>query len=142
MSFSAATLRRSSTKYLINDMLKDDNHNYGVDMSFEISDKNNISYEFGNFGAYVDKSFNIGKNVDYPVVKYFWRAVTSLDNDDPINNTVRTDIMTLDADGMLSVNKIKLGDFELKVENGTGDDVNKQFLKWGDTIIASNVINT
>lgn len=113
-NFTASTVRRNSNAYTFQEMLErsrldtsygaPDQSMYGVDMSFEISDKTNTTQEIGNIIMGIE---NIDSNGNI-------QAGFAVDVYDP--NLQPRRILTVDNSGCLSVNSIKIGDNSIKMD--------------------------
>jgi len=131
-NFSSFTVRRTTNKYTIEEIVELGDGKFGFDISYEIQDKYGVTYEMAESGVRIDylKKFNNG--INYPIPKYFWNYI---DNANDKNNIITKDIMTLDSESRLTVNKIRLGSYDLTVERD--ENTGKETLKWGNIILGS-----
>ena len=128
-TYSASTLRRTSNIYSIEDIVSKGEGKYGFDVSFEVQDKYNITYEIGNLGMRVNsiKTFDNGEK--YPMGEFFMRIV---ENNDPLDGSISKDILVVDQESRLYIDKIRLGTKDLYA---TVDESGEEILKWGDKTI-------
>ncbi len=85
----------------------------------------------GEAGMRITSTKTFDNGLEYPMGTYFWNTI---DNATNVDNIVTKDVMTLDNIGRLTVNKIKLGNYDLEaVDNGDGT----QTLKWGNIVIGT-----
>jgi hypothetical protein len=113
-NFSACTVKRKSEVYTFQEMLDGskldtsygapDQSMYGVDMSFEISDKTNTTHEIGNILMGIESIDPNGH------IKAGFGVDVYDDNLQPRR------ILTVDNSGSLSVNSIKIGDHSIKLD--------------------------
>ena len=129
-NFSSFTVRRTSNKYTIEEMVELGNGKFGFDISYEVQDKYGVTYEMAESGVRIDSLKKFDNGITYPIPKYFWNYI---DNASDIDNIITKDIMTLDAESRLKVSKIKLGSYDLTVikDEITGIET----LKWGNIIL-------
>ncbi len=126
-SFSCSTQRRSTKLYTLEQIVDLGKGKYGMDISFEVQDKYQDTYELAQFGVKVEKLRNFN-GINYPVPKYTWNIIDSIT---PEGNLTQKTLMSLESESRLTVEKIKLGSFDLTVEK-VG---NKEVLKWGSVIL-------
>jgi len=125
-SFSSLTVRRSSRIFTMKDMVEKSQGKYGFDISYEIQDKYEDTYEIANTGIRLNGLKTFKNGIEYPTSTFFWSIVD--DNKETDNTVDQKTIMELDHKGTLHVDKIRLGDYDLQVvrnSNGT------QTLRWG-----------
>ena len=129
-NFSSFTVRRTSNKYTIEEMVELGNGKFGFDISYEVQDKYGVTYEMAESGVRIDSLKKFDNGITYPIPKYFWNYI---DNASAKDNIITKDIMTLDAESRLEVSKIKLGNYDLTVikDEITGIET----LKWGNIIL-------
>lgn len=132
-NFSSFTIRRTSEKYNIQDIVSMGQGKFGFDISYEVQDKEGISYEIGESGMRVTSLKTFDNGLEYPMGTYFWNVI---DNATSTDNVVTKDVMTLDNTGRLTVDKIRLGNFDLQVINDGGN----QKLMWGAVELGSQPI--
>jgi hypothetical protein len=128
-NFSSSTMRRSTSLYSIEDIVTKGGGKYGFDISFELQDKYNITYEMGNIGMRVNgiKQFNNGEK--YPMGDFF---IDIIDNSNPLGGSVSKNILVVDKESRLHVEKIRLGTKDLYA---TIDETGEEVLKWGNKTI-------
>lgn len=130
-NFSSFTIRRTTEKYSIQDIVTLGQGKFGFDISYEVEDKEGISYEIGESGMRVTSIKTFDNGIQYPLGTYFWNVI---DNATSTDNIVTKDIMSLDNTGRLTVNKIRLGNYDLEaIDNGDGT----QTLKWGNIVLGT-----
>ena len=130
-SFSGVTVRRKTKEFTLEDIVNDDNDKFGIDISYEIEDKYEDTYEIAESGVSITGLKTFTNGIKYPVPKYFWNIVNNATDENTIEKKT---IMELDDEGRLSVSKIKLGKYDLEtVDNLDGT----QSLKWGNVILAT-----
>ena len=141
--FSSATMRRHSNLYTFDQMYENaqtesekcgnftTNRKYGGDVSFEITDKNNITKEIGNIGMVIDTIDDTGRVFGGLSVKTV-PDLTIIKEGVEILKPGKT-IMYVSSEGLLHVKGIMLGRNELKVNiNKKGEEQ----LFWGNRRIA------
>jgi hypothetical protein len=107
------------------------NGKYGFDISYEVEDKYGITYEMAESGVRVNHLKTFDNGIQYPIPTYFWNYIDNATNKDEI---ITKDIMTLDSESRLTVEKIKLGSYDLTV---TTDETGKETLKWGNIVLGT-----
>ena len=129
-SYSGLTVRRTTKVFTLEDIVKDGDGKFGIDISYEVEDKYEDAYEVAESGISIVGLKTFKNGLKYPVPKYFWNIV----DDATDKNTIeKKKIMELDSQGRLTVNKIRLGKFDLEaVDNKDGT----QSLRWGNVILA------
>lgn len=153
-SYSSATMRRKSNLYTfeqINNSIKDNTsnnkYNYGSDISFEISDKSGLTTEIGNVGFVIDKYRTPQQMVETgefdQITGAFLVCIPNYKNDP----TWKRDLMRINSDGCVFVDKIRLGSmdekgnsvpekgYELSAKPNPLDN-NKIWLYFGNTAVA------
>ena len=130
-SYSGFTVRRKTKTFTLEDIVRDGDGKFGIDISYEVEDKYEDAYEIAESGVSITGLKTFTNGIKYPVPKYFWNIV----NDATDKNTVeKKTIMELDSEGRLTVSKIKLGNFYLEaVDNNNGT----QSLKWGSVTLGT-----
>jgi len=137
--FSSATMRRKSNLYTFEQMYNyteegndsdcdySTNRKYGNDISFEITDRTNVTKEIGNIGMTIDRLDDEGKIYGGLSVK----TVPDIDisGRHPIVKPGKT-IMYVSSDGLLHIKGIMLGSKELHVEFDEEDG--EESLYWGE----------
>ena len=130
-NYSATTIKRKSELYTFAELYKYaslGNLKYGVDMSFELCDKTDVTKEIGDIAMVIDKLDSKGD------IKAGF-SVNVVDNNPVTNETSERKILYVDNDSKLFVNSIKLGDYNLEVVK---DSINgTQSLKWGSVILGT-----
>jgi len=106
------------------------NRKYGNDISFEITDRTNVTKEIGNIGMTIDRLDDEGKIYGGLSVK----TVPDIDisGRHPIVKPGKT-IMYVSSDGLLHIKGIMLGSKELHVEFDEEDG--EESLYWGENKI-------
>ncbi len=130
-SYSGFTVRRTTKEFTLDEIVNQGDGKFGIDISYEVEDKYEDSYEMAESGVKITgiKTFNNG--LKYPIPTFFWNIVDNATNQDTI---VEKTVMELDSESRLTVNKIKLGKYDLEaVDNGDGT----QSLKWGNIILGT-----
>lgn len=115
-SFSSATMKRFSKIYSHKEMYDraiEHNNQYGVDISFELCDKNKHTQEIGNVGMAIESI-----DEDIQIKAAFKVSVRDIIQDEAVD--VVRDILYVSNDGTLVCNKINLGekDINLEAQNG------------------------
>jgi len=130
-SYSGFTVRRKTKTFTLEDIVRDGDGKFGIDISYELEDKYEDAYEIAESGVSITGLKTFTNGIKYPVPKYFWNIV----NDATDKNTIeKKTIMELDSESRLTVSKIKLGNFDLvAVDNNNGT----QSLKWGNVTLAT-----
>ena len=131
-NFSSFTVRRTSNKYTIQDMVELGDGKFGFDISYEVQDKYGVTYEMAESGVRIDSLKKFENGIIYPIPKYFWNYI---DNSTDKDNIITKDIMTLDSESRLKVEKIRLGSYDLVVEKDINTGV--EILKWGNIILGN-----
>lgn len=121
-SFSSATMKRFSEIYSHKEMYDkaaEHNNQYGVDISFELCDKNKHTQEIGNVGMVIE---NIHEGADVSQVKGAFKVTVRdiISGDDDGDVDVVRDILYVSNDGTLVCNKINLGERGLNLEARNG----------------------
>ncbi len=130
-SYSGFTVRRTTKVFTLEDIVNQGDGKFGIDISYEIQDKFDDTYEMAESGVQIIGLKEFDNGLIYPVPKYFWNII---DNATNINTIQKKTLMELDNTGRLTVNKIKLGDYDLEViDNGNGS----QSLKWGNIVLGT-----
>jgi hypothetical protein len=130
-SKSGVTLRRKTKVFTLEDIVNDGNGKFGIDISYEVEDKYEDTYEIAESGVSITKLKTFKNGIKYPVPKYFWDIVNDATD---INTIEKKTIMELDDDGRLTVSKIRLGKYDLEAINNIDGT---QSLKWGNVILAT-----
>lgn len=126
-TYTSATMKRKSNLYSLQEMkegsdLQMKNYTgsdyykpkYGPDISFEVEDKTNNTVEIGQIAMTIDDLDESGNNI-----KGGFGVYTNTNNGDGNFESSRKTILYVDNEGTLEVNKIKLGNKVLSVdENG------------------------
>ena len=129
-SFSAFTARRKTRVFTLDDIVRDGDGKFGIDISYELEDKYEDAYEIAQSGVSIVGVKKFKNGINYPVPKYFWNIVSDATDKNTIEKTT---IMELESSGRLNVSKIRLGKYDLEaVDNCDGT----QSLRWGNVIIA------
>ena len=131
-NFSSFTVRRTSNKYSIEQMVELGNGKFGFDISYEVQDKYGVTYEMAESGVRIDSLKKFNNGINYPIPVYFWNYI---DNANDKDNIITKDIMTLDSESRLTVNKIRLGSYDLTVEKD--ENTGLETLKWGNIILGT-----
>ena len=131
-NFSSFTVRRTSNKYTIEEMVELGTGKFGFDISYEVQDKYGVTYEMAESGVRIDSLKKFDNNVNYHIPKYFWNYI---ENSNDKDNIITKDIMTLDSESRLTVEKIRLGSYDLTVEKDPNTGV--ETLKWGNIVLGS-----
>ena len=129
-NFSSFTVRRTTNKYTLEEIVELGNGKFGFDISYEVQDKYGVTYEMAESGVRVDSLKRFNNGINYPIPKYFWNYI---DDANDKNNIITKDIMTLDSESRLTVDKIKLGSYDLTVEKDENTGI--ETLKWGNIIL-------
>jgi hypothetical protein len=130
-NLSAFTVRRATNQFTLEEIVDLGEGNFGFDISYEVEDKYQDTYEVAESGVRIKSLKTFSNGLKYPVPTYFWDIV---DDANSQNNILTKNLMELDSTGRLTVNKIKLGDYDLEViKNGDGT----QTLKWGNINIGT-----
>jgi hypothetical protein len=129
-SYSGLTVRRKTKVFTLEDIVKDGDGKFGIDISYEVEDKYEDAYEVAESGISIVGLKTFKNGLKYPVPKYFWNIV----DDATDKNTIeKKKVMELDSEGRLTVSKIRLGKYDLEsVNNSDGT----QSLRWGNVILA------
>ncbi len=130
-NYSSFTVRRSTRIFTLEDIVTKGDGKFGLDISYEIQDKYDDTYEVAESGIKITGLKTFKNGIQYPIPKYFWNIV----NDATDQNTVEEKtLMELDSESRLTVSKIKLGGYDLEaIDNGNGT----QSLKWGSIILGT-----
>ncbi len=128
-SYSGFTVRRSTKVFTLEDIVNKGDGKFGLDISYEVEDKYEDTYEVAESGVKITGLKTFKNGLQYPVPKYFWNIV----NDATDQNTIEEKtLMELDNEGRLTVDKIRLGKYDLEaIDNGDGT----QTLKWGNIVL-------
>jgi len=129
-SFSGFTARRKTRVFTLEDIVRDGDGKFGIDISYELEDKYEDAYEIAQSGVSIVGVKKFKNGINYPVPKYFWNIVSDATDKNTIEKTT---LMELDSSGRLHVSKIRLGKYDLEaVDNCDGT----QSLRWGNVILA------
>jgi hypothetical protein len=131
-NFSSFTVRRTTNKYTIEEIVELGDGKFGFDISYEVQDKYDMTYEMAESGVRIDSLKKFNNGINYPIPKYFWNYI---DNANDKDNIVTKDIMTLDSESRLTVEKLRLGSYDLTVEKDPNTGV--ETLKWGNIVLGS-----
>jgi hypothetical protein len=128
-SFSSCSMRRTSNIYSIEEMVEKGKGKYGFDISFEVQDKYDMTYEMGHFGIRLNEIKQFDNGIKYPIGEFY---IDIVDNNNIVNSSHVKTILTIDKDSRLYVDKIRLGTKDLYASI---DENGEEVLKWGDKTI-------
>ncbi len=130
-SYSGFTVRRSTKVFTLEDIVNQGDGKFGLDISYEVEDKYEDTYEMAESGVKITGLKTFKNGIQYPVPKYFWNIVNDATDQNQIEDKT---VMELDSESRLTVNKIKLGKYDLEaIDNGDGT----QSLKWGNIVLGT-----
>ncbi len=130
-NYSSFTVRRSSKIFTLEDIVNKGDGKFGLDISYEIQDKYEDTYEVAESGVKITGLKTFKNGVQYPVPKYFWNIVNDATDQDTIEEKT---LMELDSESRLTVDKIRLGKYDLvAIDNGDGTET----LKWGNIVLGT-----
>lgn len=141
--FSSATMRRQSYLYTFDQMYNyteegndpesdySNNRKYGSDISFEITDRTNVTKEIGNIGMVIDRIDEDGRVYGGLSIKTVPDKINTGGGRNKIIRPGQT-IMYVSSEGLLHVKGIMLGSKELSVIK---EEDGEEHLYWGENML-------